>query len=187
MIEEASKVAFLELTADASASQALAEMKATGTRYCVVIDERGIPIDLLGVEQVTELTQTKGRTLARTSAPPVLLAPADLTLEALAADPIVSLLAFGAAGVVQLREERPVWIVPAKRLRRLMPKEGVARAIPDMSASVDGQLGGPLRTPLGRFTCRQCGYSNTLRYLDERNPPSCQNLAPPPHALKTKP
>jgi hypothetical protein len=56
---------------------------------------------------------------------------------------------------------------------------------PSASAGDTG-LGGSHQTPFGMVTCAECGFSNTLAFVDEEHLPDCQNPEKPTHTLKLR-
>lgn len=59
----------------------------------------------------------------------------------------------------------------------------VARVEKLLMAAADDLGGIPIPVP-ANVKCKQCGYLNTVPFVDIHHPEGCQNPDPPPHPLK---
>lgn len=94
---------------------------------------------------------------------------------------------FGAASKIidsfGLSEGDDVWVKGTLGIVGTVPVLFVSQVGKVQMAAADNLPGNPLPYP-AEVKCKQCGYLNTVPFVDVHHPPGCKNPAPPPHPLK---
>jgi hypothetical protein len=175
------------LTGELTPSEAREQLAAGN--YGIILDQDGVVVALIAAEDLEQAAGCGAPSLLSPLAglPPTVLVGSEIEMQELADSEAMTLFDASARGAVVFDDEgRIVGILPVETVDEYL---GGGEYMPSHetmgpSASVDAGLGGPHQTSLGKAICAECGFVNTLTYLDREHLPVCQNPGKPTHTLK---
>jgi len=166
------------------------EQLAAGN-YGVVLDQSGTPMALVVVEDLERAVSRGAPSLLHPSAnlPPTVVVGSEVQMQQLVESGAMTLFDAGAPGAVVLGDEGVIGVLPVEAVDEYLgggEYELPTRTMGPSAKAGDTGLGGSHQTPVGKVTCAECGFVNTLSFLDEENLPDCQNPEKPTHTLRLR-
>nr|WP_255680697.1 CBS domain-containing protein [Methanosarcina sp. DH2] len=177
---------FVKLSETLTPAEARSQLK--DNNYGVVVDSNDTPIALVLVEDLEQATKRKIPSLKNLLANIPLMVTVGSEVEIKEFFKVATLFDIGgASGAVVLRDEEIVGVLPAENVKEFLCS---GYEIPSnemdwnlFGNSNDSVLGGIHQLPRGSVICLECGFNNSLDFLDRNNLPFCQNPDKPSHKL----
>jgi len=155
--------------------------------FGVVLGKDGQPIALVTAGDVKKAVDSGASRLDHPSAglPPAIITGGEMEIQILARSDAVTLFDIGARGAVVMENNEITGVLPADAFTEYIRRGEISpvRAKKGYAAVVDTGLGGSHQVPLGRIRCFECGFVNTVSFIDENNLPPCKNPNLSSHTL----
>ena len=155
--------------------------------FGVVLGIDGQPIALVTAGDVKKAVDSGASRLDHPSAglPPAIITGGEMEIQILARSDAVTLFDIGARGAVVMENNEITGVLPADAITDYIGRGEISpvRAKKGYAAVVDTGLGGSHQVPIGRIRCFECGFVNTVSFIDENNLPPCKNPNLSSHTL----
>lgn len=177
---------FVELSENLTPEEARSQLK--DNNYGVVVNSTGTPIALIQVEDLEQAIKRKTPSLKNLLANIPLMVTVGSKVEMKEFFKVATLFDIGGAnGAVVLGDEEIVGVLPAENVKEFLCSEYEISSNEmdwDLFGNAnDSVLGGIHQPPRGSVICLECGFNNSLDFLDRKNLPFCQNPDRPSHRL----
>lgn len=166
-----------------------ASSKLTAGNYGVILDSYGTPIALVVAKDLEQAVNRGVPSLRHPSAslPPIIIIGSEIEMQMLAESKALTMFDVGARGAVVVGDKEVVGVLPVEVVDKYMGSgeyKPLNKTKGLFASKGDTGLGGRFQTPRGKVRCLECGFVNTVDFIDENNLPTCQNQEEPPHTLR---
>ena len=155
--------------------------------FGVVLDKYGQPIALVTAGDVKKAADSGAPRLDHPSAglPPAIITDSEVKIQTLIRSDVMTLFDIGARCAVVMENNEVTGVLQADAITDYIGRGEISpvRAKKGYAAVVDAGLGGSHQVPLGRIRCFECGFVNTVSFIDENNLPPCKNPNLSSHTL----
>jgi len=166
-----------------------ARVKLDQNEFGIILDQQHEPVALITVGELEQAENQNVPTLLdqKSELRPTIILDSETTVKDLAEAPAIKLLRLGAHGAVVVTRREVVGILPVETVNKILGTgkfEPSGRVMGTTRGIFDGSFGGSPTTPRAKIICGECGFVNTVDFIDLNNLPVCQNPAEPRHQLK---